>query len=116
MVRVQIGVHRQDLIQKWAGPTGVTLTRISTERRENNNPDSDKTTPKVMKFTSKKRRGHRRPKHKKNSEQRPPNEHQHTTYSEERNADIDKTITILQLGSASMLRLNVKVSSKTLLQ
>jgi hypothetical protein len=61
----------------------------------------------VVKFSSKKRRRNR-PRHKKTKGRSAPKHSE----SDRNNADIDKTMTILQLGSASMLRLNVKVNSK----
>ena len=61
-------------------------------------------SPKSIRYTSKKRKKQRRPRRKTSNRN-------HTSYSVDESADVDKTMTILQLGSASMLRLDVKVNS-----
>ena len=74
-----------------------------------NDLDPEETSRKVVKFSLKKRRRNR-PRHKKTKGRSTPK----LSESDGNNADIDKTMTILQLGSASMLRLNVKVNSKNI--
>lgn len=88
--------------QEWAGSTGVNPTCISTQRLEKH--AIEETRPMSVRQTSKKSKRQRR--------YIKPSDRNEKTFPGDENRDRDKTITILQLGSASMLRLNVKVIFK----
>lgn len=94
------------------GSAGVTLTRNEDRRydeayRPGYLSQPTETTPKTIKQAKKR---HRRRKTKREIHISPVNDHQASSHG---GADSDKTMTILQLGSASMLRLSLTVNSKT---
>lgn len=95
-------VRNKTFNREWAGSTGVNPTRNSTQRLEKH--ALEETRPRSVRQTLKKPRRQRRFRHK-------PSDRNEKTFSGDENRDRDKTMTILQLGPASMLRLTVKVNS-----